>query len=171
MNLYNFYLNIEGLSESWNLQCFRKMYVNLTVSVYPREKCYIFPTIHRSTLPLSLFSPNPRDFSFSRDQVWGDFGKTLWNSLDRRLTLWSSLRFREGSLEILWISAQFLGFPAIPRDSLDLSRFLLSLGVSGPLDSLRIFASRFLVLDLSRFLLPSTGTVLDLFEDIRTAEN
>lgn len=67
------------LSESWNLQRFpergdSKLYVNLTVSLYPREKCYIFPRqqrINRSMLPciLSLFLPNPRDFSFSRDQV------------------------------------------------------------------------------------------------------
>lgn len=64
------------LSESWNLQRFpergdSKLYVNLTVSLYPREKCYIFPRqqrINRSMLPciLSLLLPNPRDFSFSR---------------------------------------------------------------------------------------------------------
>lgn len=87
------------LSESWNLQRFpergdSKLYVNLTVSLYPREKCYIFPRqqrINRSMLPciLSLsFLPNPRDFSFSRDQVWGIFsGKTPCHSLETRWIL------------------------------------------------------------------------------------
>lgn len=124
------------LSESWNLQRFpergdSKLYVNLTVSLYPREKCYIFPRqqrINRSMLPCILFfSLILEIFHFHGTRYGGFLAEkvlaTLWKLVGSSA---NPLKFPSISRRI---SRNSMDLRPVSRISRDSSRFLGSLEV------------------------------------------